>query len=79
MNPSAQTGNERGTVSIVYSDSGSAGRIVRQAGIRNRQKSQTGRDQRVGRIGGRSGYESRESTVKHETIWQGMFGRKGLI
>ena len=45
LNPSAQTGDERGTVSIVYLDTGSAGRIVRQAGIRNRQNSQTGGDQ----------------------------------
>ena len=41
-------------------------RRVRQAGIRNRGNSQTGRDQRADRSGGRSGVESRESTVKHK-------------
>ena len=46
LNPSAQTGDERGTESIVYLGSGSASRIVRQAGIRNRQNSQTGGDQK---------------------------------
>ena len=55
LNPSAQTGNERGTVSIVYSDSGSAGRIVdrrgsgtgrrlRLAGIREQAGSVVGQD-----------------------------------
>ena len=42
LNPSAQTGDERGTESIVYFVDR---RVVRQAGIRNQRGSQTGGDQ----------------------------------
>ena len=48
-----QTDDQRTTIAShqkVYSSTGSTGRIVRQAGIRNRQKSQTGRDVGAGRV-----------------------------
>ena len=62
LNPSALDGDERGTVSIVYSGSGSASRVVRQAGIRNRQESQTGGGRRAGRIVRQAGIRNRQES-----------------
>ena len=70
---------------LVDQESGAEEQTDRQGlggrqGSENRQDSQAGRDQRSGRIGGGSGFEvAGKHCETQETIWQGTFGRRGLI